>query len=841
MSERVITTRVELDGEAQFIKGMAGVNSSLSVQRSALAAVTAEYGGNANSMAALTAKQSILKQQQTLQVEKVKMLEQAVKDSSSAYGENSKEADKYRTQLNYAKRDLSKLNTELDQNDKYLDEASASTDGCATSIDNYGKKVKQAADNSDEFGEKGASSMENVATALASSKLAEKAAELVRYFAQLASGAAAFADNVITLATQTGIGTDELQGYMYAAELVDVSTETLTKSMAKQIKSMGSAADGTKQYSDAYSTLGISVTDTDDHLRDSQTVYWEVIDALGNMTNETERDEIAMALLGRSAQELNPLIAAGAEQMNAFASEAQSVGYVLNNETLNALGELDDQIQRLKLQSEATKNSIGAALAPALEEVAEVGTDVLSVISKISEENPALVRSLALTATGIAGVTAAVVAFKAVSAGLAAIGLTLGPIAAIGTVIAAVSAIIVSSTQDIDEQVAKLVPSTESLDEAQANLDRLRAEYEELYTLVPDAVVGSEAETFRQAIAAAKEQVESLTSAQSLNAQATITMEERQAALASAMDDFNVKANELATEYERAYTAAYNSIGGQTTLFGTLAAEVGISVNDMIVGLESQIAYMDTYAVNMQRAAEMGISEGLLKELADGSVESAAYLQSIVDAGEEKVADLNAAFSKVETGKDQFATLVEEMEVNTREKLDDLVKETAEKIGEMNMDEDAYTAAKSTIDGYLEGIEDKSGTLYDRMSELAAGAMASFNLALVSGTRPTGIGMKYTDTVINGSHAAGLDRVPFDGYIAELHRNEMILDAVAAGRYRARSNGYENVQQQPQQVTQPQPLVIKLTAISELDGREVAKSSYDYLVEEGELRGPTLT
>lgn len=83
---------------------------------------------------------------------------------------------------------------------------------------------------------------------------------------------------------------------MYAAELVDVSTETLTKSMAKQIKSMKAVQDGTKLSVEAYDKLGVSVMNAGGSLRDSDTVYWEVIDALGKIENETERDALAIKI-----------------------------------------------------------------------------------------------------------------------------------------------------------------------------------------------------------------------------------------------------------------------------------------------------------------------------------------------------------------------------------------------------------------------------------------------------------------------------------------------------------------------------------------------------------------
>ncbi|MDY4231808.1 MAG: hypothetical protein SOX74_06985 [Candidatus Faecousia sp.] len=123
---------------------------------------------------------------------------------------------------------------------------------------------------------------------------------------------------------------------MYAAELVDVPTETLTKSMAKQIKSMKAVQDGTKLSVEAYDKLGVSVMNAGGSLRDSDTVYWEVIDALGKIENETERDALAMQILGKSAQELNPLIEQGAERIQELGDQAREAGYVLSDEMLNA-------------------------------------------------------------------------------------------------------------------------------------------------------------------------------------------------------------------------------------------------------------------------------------------------------------------------------------------------------------------------------------------------------------------------------------------------------------------------------------------------------------------------
>lgn len=144
MATRTITTRLAVDGETEFKRSLSEANSNLKVMRSEMGLVDAEFKGQANSMDALTAKNKLLRREQEQQAEKVKALERAVKDAADAYGENDKRTDNYRQQLNRAKKELIDMNDALDENEKYLDEARKSADGCASSIDEFGKKAKEA-------------------------------------------------------------------------------------------------------------------------------------------------------------------------------------------------------------------------------------------------------------------------------------------------------------------------------------------------------------------------------------------------------------------------------------------------------------------------------------------------------------------------------------------------------------------------------------------------------------------------------------------------------------------------------------------------------------------------
>ena len=191
----------------------------------------------------------------------------------------------------------------------------------------------------------------------AASTLADKTRGLSTAAAGLVAGLGAMglksvqtADELATLSARTGISTDMLQKFAFASDMVDVSTEELATAFQKMKINMD-------QNPESFEALGVAVTDANGNLRDDETVYWELINALGQVEDETQRDVLAMELLGKSASDLNPLIEAGADTMKALSVQAHQAGYVLDEETLDAFGEFDDQLRKLDKGAEAAKNA----------------------------------------------------------------------------------------------------------------------------------------------------------------------------------------------------------------------------------------------------------------------------------------------------------------------------------------------------------------------------------------------------------------------------------------------------------------------------------------------------
>lgn len=203
-------------------------------------------------------------------------------------------------------------------------------------------------------------------------------ASLIKMFVDASVQTAKLADDIVTLSKTTGMSTDALQEWNYASELLDVSTETTSGSITKMIRSMNMAREGTGTAYDAFTKLHVKITDTNGVLRDQNTVFYELIDKLGKVSDETERDALAMAIFGRSARDLNPLIEAGSGELRQLAQEAHNVGYVMDAETLESFNKLQDGLDRLDNKSVELKATLGEALLPVLIGIVDVITSIPS-------------------------------------------------------------------------------------------------------------------------------------------------------------------------------------------------------------------------------------------------------------------------------------------------------------------------------------------------------------------------------------------------------------------------------------------------------------------------------
>ena len=261
-----------------------------------------------------------------------------------------------------------------------------------------------------------------------------------------------WADDINTMSKRYSIGTKDLQLYAAAADLVDTSVEAIAGSHIKLEKQMLTASKGTGAAAEAFNTLGVEITDANGNLRQGDAVWQETIVALGNLENETERDALAMQLMGRSASELNPLIEDGGEAYQQLAETMAKYNLdFIDQETLDQANEFNDSLDTIKAVGLVAFQQLGtqlaAYLAPAMEKVVDVVGRLANWFSNLSPRTQALIGGIAAVVAVVAplliGLGKVSFAISSIISLIAVVGPAIGAVvAALGPVILIIGAVV---------------------------------------------------------------------------------------------------------------------------------------------------------------------------------------------------------------------------------------------------------------------------------------------------------------------------------------------------------------------------------------------------------------
>ena len=365
-----INTRFTLSGEKEYKQAISEIGSGMKVLDSEMRKVSSAYAQNADSVEALNAKNDVLGRKISTQTEKIEYLRAALQQSAEKYGEADKRTMQWQASLNNAEAELNNLNNQLDENKQKIADSGKEMGNLGDVVNGLTSKLGIQLPDGMKSSMNAMGSLDAQSLALAGGFAAVAAAivKVEKAMISMTKESASFADNIITLSMQTGQSTEQLQEFSYATELIDVSVDTLQGSLTKLTNNMQDTMNGTGNAKASFEALGVSVTNADGSMRSANDVFYETIDALGQVKNETERDAMSMDIFGRSAQDLNPLIIQGSKTLKAYADEAHNMGYVLDDEALSALGAVDDAYQRLQKTQEGVKNQLAVEFAPYLEE-----------------------------------------------------------------------------------------------------------------------------------------------------------------------------------------------------------------------------------------------------------------------------------------------------------------------------------------------------------------------------------------------------------------------------------------------------------------------------------------
>lgn len=395
---------IEFNGDTTKLgKALSNVNKEIRTTDSALREVDKALKLDPSNVELLAQKEELLAKQVEQTKDKLELQKRAAEEAGRALAEGTISQEEY-----------AKLSAQVATTSSKLEELQSSASGASGELQETGEAVQeagsQAEDASSSFVDWSAvvsSACDMALTAITA--VVDGIKEATTALVDMSTETADYADNILTLSSTSGVASDTLQALAYGEDLLDVSVGTVTGSITKLVKAMGNAQASEQEWQDSYnelaialsngeitldeyaegleslgnsgtafSELGIDILDASGNLRDSEDVFWDVIDALGQIDNETERDATAMSLLGRSARELNPLIEAGSEGFREIYNEAEQAGAIMSGDALESFDAFNDNLSRLDQGTQAAERALGGILMPVLDELASEGVTLLS-------------------------------------------------------------------------------------------------------------------------------------------------------------------------------------------------------------------------------------------------------------------------------------------------------------------------------------------------------------------------------------------------------------------------------------------------------------------------------
>lgn len=221
------------------------------------------------------------------------------------------------------------------------------------------------------------------------------------------------AKEIENVSQKMGMNVETYQTWDYIMKTIGSDAESMQGDLAALAEKAMDAANGAGEGAELFGKLKIRVKDTGGELKSQTELFNEVIVALRDMEDVTERNAIASALLGTTGENLIPVLNMAGSEFEALAQKAQESGYVMDRDTVSSLSNLNDKINEFEQTATGLGNHFAEVLLPPL-------TTFLNVLSSIPAPVLQTVAVLATTAVTVTSLYKAIVSMNATAKGISA-------------------------------------------------------------------------------------------------------------------------------------------------------------------------------------------------------------------------------------------------------------------------------------------------------------------------------------------------------------------------------------------------------------------------------------
>ena len=173
------------------------------------------------------------------------------------------------------------------------------------------------------------------------------------------------------LAQKTGVSVESLSRLRLAADQAGVPLDGLGQGLGKFNRSIVAAQDSTSQQARAFQALGISSAQLAAGLRDPEQLLRLVADGFARSEDSASKGAVAVALFGKSGQDLIPFLNQGSVGLKDMADLSERLGVVWTSETAAAADQLSDNLGFIKEGVVGVATTVLQQLLPQMAEASE--------------------------------------------------------------------------------------------------------------------------------------------------------------------------------------------------------------------------------------------------------------------------------------------------------------------------------------------------------------------------------------------------------------------------------------------------------------------------------------
>lgn len=185
-------------------------------------------------------------------------------------------------------------------------------------------------------------------------------------------------DDIGKRSTSLGIMPQQLMAFNNASVLGGVGADKMSKALQKMQRGVGEASLGVGTLKVALDDMNIDVNEFKHLSPDEQ--FKVFADSIASIENPAERAAHATNIFGKAGADLIPMLAGGRAGLEAVEAETLKLQGTMDKMDITAVEDNNDAWAKLGMALDGVWNQLAVAVAPALEMVANVLTEIMSVV-----------------------------------------------------------------------------------------------------------------------------------------------------------------------------------------------------------------------------------------------------------------------------------------------------------------------------------------------------------------------------------------------------------------------------------------------------------------------------